>query len=143
MDIPNSKKAPAGYVEFTDSSGLIRQVTNPSLIPFLPKRGTATGTAVIICPGGGYAVLASAAKSAQVARAFNKAGIASFVLNYRLPSDDIMVDKTIGPLQDAQTALLIIRKQATEWGLNPHKIGFVGISGGGRLLFWYMRPIMM
>jgi acetyl esterase/lipase len=132
-DIPNAKKAPANYVEHTDSSGLIRNVTNPSIIPFLPRKGTATGTAVIICPGGGYAVLASAEKSALVAKAFNKAGIAAFVLNYRLPSDEIMVDKTIGPLQDAQTALLLIRKRAAEWDLDPHKIGFVGISAGGHL----------
>ncbi|WP_211345678.1 alpha/beta hydrolase [Paraflavitalea soli] len=132
-DIPNSKKAPASYVQYTDTSGLIRNVTNPSITPFFPKKGTASGTAVIICPGGGYAVLASAEKSALVAKAFNQAGIAAFVLNYRLPSDEIMVDKTIGPLQDAQTALLLIRKRAAEWGLNPHKIGFVGISAGGHL----------
>ncbi|WP_315816115.1 alpha/beta hydrolase [Paraflavitalea speifideaquila] len=140
-EIPNSKPAPADYVENTDSSGLIRNVTHPTITPYFPKKGTGTGTAVIICPGGGYAVLASAG-SAKVARAFTDIGITAFVLNFRLPNDLIMQDKTIGPLQDAQTALALIRKRAAAWGINPQKVGFVGISAGGT---WQQRqaPIMI
>jgi acetyl esterase/lipase len=131
-EIPNSKPAPADYIEFTDSLGLINNVTHPTLTPYFPKKGTANGTAVIVCPGGGYGVLA-AAKAAIIARYFTAAGITAFMLNSRLPNDLIMQDKTIGPLQDAQTALALVRKRATEWGINPKKVGFLGISAGGHL----------
>lgn len=131
--IPNSKKAPADYVEHTDSSGLIWNVTQPTLTPFLPAKGMGTGTAVIICPGGGYTVVASMAKSALIAKAFNDIGVTAFVLTYRLPSDAIMVDKTIGPLQDLETAMLILRSRAAEWGIDPKKVGVVGVSAGGHI----------
>lgn len=130
--IPNSKKAPATYVESTDSSKLISNVTNPGITPYLPPKGKSTGTAVIICPGGGYSVL-STDDEITIAKEFNKIGVTAFILKYRLPNDTIMVDKTIGPLQDAQTAMLIVRKRAAEWGINPNKIGMVGISAGGHL----------
>ncbi|RPD42708.1 alpha/beta hydrolase [Chitinophaga barathri] len=132
-EVPNSTPAPADYVEQVDSSGLTRNVTWPSLTAYLPPKDKATGTAVIICPGGGYAVLAPAVKSAALAREFNKAGIAAFVLKYRLPNDAVMTDKSIAPLQDGQMAVLTLRKRAKEWNINPDKIGFVGISAGGHL----------
>ena len=132
-EVPNSKAAPADYIEHIDSFGLIRNVTDPDLTVYLPEKGKSTGTAVIICPGGGYAVLASPEKSAAVAREFNKIGITAFVLKYRLPHDAIMIDKTIAPLQDGQMALLLVRRRAAEWGINPNKIGLAGFSAGGHL----------
>ncbi|RPE12499.1 alpha/beta hydrolase [Chitinophaga lutea] len=131
--IPNSKPAPPGYVEHIDSTGLTRNVTRPTLTVYRPDKTKATGTAVIICPGGGYAVLPTAQRNIQAAKAFTDMGITAFILKYRMPNDAVMVDKTIGPLQDGQTALLIIRKRAAEWGIDPHKIGFVGFSAGGHL----------
>src|SRR5688572_21698160 len=95
--IPNSKKAPAHYVEKTDSDGYISHVTVPELIPFFPKKGTANGTAVIICPGGGYQLIVAPEEGTDIAKEFNKAGITSFVLKSRLPNDTIMIDKSIGP----------------------------------------------
>lgn len=132
-DIPNSKKAPADYVEYVDSIGLTHNVTDPTLIPYFPKQGTASGTAVIICPPGGYWVLPLATKSHDIAKEFNKIGVTAFVLKYRLPHDAIMIDKTIGPLQDAQRAMQIVRKRAAEWGIDPNKVGFVGLSAGGHV----------
>ena len=132
-DIPNSKKAPADYVEKTDTSGWIFKVTEPTITPYFPEKGTANGTAVIICPGGGYIVEVSVTDGSDIAKAFAKIGVTAFVLKYRLPSDSIMVDKTIGPLQDAQMAMLMVRKRAAEWGINPNKIGIAGFSAGGHL----------
>ena len=111
----------------------ISNVSIPTLIPFFPEKGKANGTAVIICPGGGYAILAIGHEGYAVAKEFNKIGVTAFVLKYRLPSDEIMVDKAIGPLQDAQTAIMLVRKNAAQWGINPAKIGILGFSAGGHL----------
>ena len=129
----NSKPTPADYVETITKDMHISKVSVPTLIPFFPEKGKANGSAVIICPGGGYAILAAGHEGYAVAKEFNKIGITAFVLKYRLPSDQIMVDKTIGPLQDAQTAIMIVRKNAAEWGINPQKIGILGFSAGGHL----------
>jgi acetyl esterase/lipase len=72
-------------------------------------------------------------EGSNIAEAFAKAGIMAFVLKYRLPSDVIMVDKTIGPLQDAQQALIIVRTRAAEWGIDPAKVGMAGFSAGGHV----------
>ncbi|MFD0749804.1 alpha/beta hydrolase [Mucilaginibacter calamicampi] len=130
--VPNSKKGPDTYVE-RDVNGSVSKVIEPTLIPFIPEKGTANGTAVIICPGGGYSGLAMRGEGFPAAKEFNKIGVTAFVLKYRLPSDDIMVDKTIGPLQDAQAAMVLVRSRAAEWGLNPARIGIMGFSAGGHL----------
>jgi acetyl esterase/lipase len=129
----NSKPTPATYVESTSADTHISKVSVPTMIPFFPEKGKANGSAVIICPGGGYSILAAGHEGYAVAYEFNKIGVTAFVLKYRLPSDQIMVDKTIGPLQDAQTAIMLVRKNATEWGINPAKIGILGFSAGGHL----------
>ena len=130
--IPDSKIPPAGYAEETDSAGLISKVIFPTLSTYFPDRKMSTGTAVIICPGGGYFVL-SPKKCVEIAKAFAETGIAAFVLKYRLPSDQIMQNKSVGPLQDAQKAIRIIRERAKEWGVDPDKVGMMGLSAGGHL----------
>ncbi|MES2377655.1 MAG: alpha/beta hydrolase [Bacteroidota bacterium] len=130
--VPNSKPTPATYVE-NDASGWARVVSVPTLIPFLADKSNATGTAIIICPGGGYGGLSMDNEGYSIAKAFSQAGISAFVLKYRLPSDQIMVDKTIGPLQDAQAAIQMVRIRAAEWGVNPAKVGIIGFSAGGHL----------
>ena len=132
--VPNSKPTPASYIEKTNETSWITDVSQPALTPYLPAKGTANGTAVVVCPGGSYAGLASAHEGVAIAQAFNKIGVTAFVLKYRLPSDDIMTDRSIGPLQDAQTAILIVRKHAAEWGIAPNKIGIIGFSAGGHLV---------
>ena len=131
--VPNSKPSPADYVEKVDQNSFLSGVTIPTLTPYFADKSKANGTAVIICPGGGYSGLSMVNEGSSIAEAFNKIGVTAFVLTYRLPSDSIMVDKTIGPLQDAQRAIQIVRQQAAEWGINPNKIGIVGFSAGGHL----------
>lgn len=109
----------------------VEQVTNPTLTVFTPK--VSNGTAVIICPGGGYHHLAINKEGNKVAEWLNKLGITAFVLKYRLPSDVIMKDKTIGPLQDAQKAVRLVRNKAENWNLNIDRIGIMGFSAGGHL----------
>ena len=130
--VPNSKPAPAGYAERNEKNR-VSMVTDPVLTPFFPEKGKANGTAVIICPGGGYSRLAIDHEGTAVAQKFAEVGVTAFVLTYRLPSDAIMVDKTIGPLQDAQRAVQILRERAQDWGINPARVGIVGFSAGGHL----------
>ncbi|MCC8425100.1 alpha/beta hydrolase [Mucilaginibacter sp. UR6-11] len=130
--IPNSKPTPATYVE-NDANGWARTVSIPTLIPFPADKSIATGTAIVICPGGGYGGLSMDNEGTSIAKAFNQIGVTAFVLKYRLPSDEIMIDKTIGPLQDAQAAIQMVRSKAAAWGINPAKIGIIGFSAGGHL----------
>ncbi|WP_338407113.1 alpha/beta hydrolase [uncultured Flavobacterium sp.] len=111
----------------------ISKVTTPTLSVFLPENDKFNNTSVIICPGGGYSHLAMDKEGTKVAQWLNSLGIAAFVLKYRLPSDLIMKDKSIGPLQDAQEALRIVRRHAEKWKLNINKIGIMGFSAGGHL----------
>lgn len=130
--VPNSKPTPADYKE-DDSNAHASKVSIPTITPFFPEKGKANGTAVVICPGGGYSGLAIDKEGYAVAKEFNKIGVTAFVLKYRLPSDLIMLDKIVGPLQDAQTAIMLIRKNAAAWGVDPAKVGILGFSAGGHL----------
>jgi len=134
-EIPGSIKC-SSYKEVLDTTGgwsRLSKVSNPRIDIYLAPGKISTGTAVIICPGGAYGLLAIGHEGIQVAKWFNSLGISAFVLKYRLPSDSIMKDKTIGPLQDAQEALRLVRRNAKEWKLNPNKIGIMGFSAGGHL----------
>lgn len=134
-EIPNSKPA-ANQESFKyerDSILIVSKVSRPSLTIFLPDKKIAIGTAVIICPGGGYSILAAGHEGYDVAKRFNESGIAAFVLKYRIPDDHTMVNKEIGPLQDAQRALLVVRENAGKWGINSAHIGIMGFSAGGHL----------
>ena len=111
----------------------VANVVQPSLTAFLPAPGTANGTAVIICPGGGYAFLAIEKEGFDVAQRLNQLGITAFVLKYRLPNDQSQPDKAIAPLLDAQQALRLVRQQAGKYGVNPERIGLMGFSAGGHL----------
>jgi acetyl esterase/lipase len=128
--IPKSINAPD---EETNVKQVVRNVSRPTLTAFLPPAGKANGAAVIICPGGGYGVLVIDREGYQVAEAFNKIGVAAFVLKYRLPSDKIMEDRSIGPLQDAQQAIRLVRERAKGYNIDPQKIGIMGFSAGGHL----------
>ncbi len=111
----------------------IRKVTEPTLNFFLANNNDSKNAAVIICPGGGYSLLSHEKEGNKVAEWFNSIGVSAFVLKYRLPSDVIMIDKTTGPLQDAQEAMRTLRRRAQEWNLDPTKIGVIGFSAGGHL----------
>ena len=134
--IPNSK-VDKNYIEKADTSanGLIRisRVSNPQLIIYYPEKEVAKGTAVIVCPGGGYSILAINHEGALIAKELNANGITAFVLKYRLPSDEIMVDESVGPLQDAQQAIKMVRGNADKFHVKADKIGVIGFSAGGHL----------
>ena len=108
-------------------------VTIPTLSIFLPKESKPNQTAVIIFPGGGYSHLAVDKEGTKVAEWFNTLGITAFVVKYRLPSDLIMKNKNIGPLQDAQEAVRYVRENAAKYNIDPKKIGIMGFSAGGHL----------
>jgi acetyl esterase/lipase len=112
---------------------IVHNVSRPSLTVYLPPQQKANGTAVIICPGGGYAVLAASHEGSDVAKQFNEMGIAAFVLKYRIPDEKTMINKEIGPLQDAQRAIKIVRENAAQWNINPSRVGIMGFSAGGHL----------
>jgi acetyl esterase/lipase len=128
--VPNSK--PTEKKE-TFNSGMFRGVTKPTLEVYLPEKEKANGTAVIIVPGGSYAVVVYQGEGISTAKQFANNGIAAFVLKYRLPDDSTMQDKTVGPLQDAQQAIKLVRENASRWGVDVNKVGIVGFSAGGHL----------
>jgi len=133
-NVPNSK--PNNVYELNDTTskrGKVSKVTDPTLTTFLPEPSKANGTAIIICPGGGYSYLVVNDEGANVARDFAAHGIAAFVLKYRLPSDIIMITREIGPLQDAQRAIQLVRERAAEWHIDVAKIGIMGFSAGGHV----------
>ncbi len=101
----------------------------PTLTPYLPDPAKASGAAIVICPGGGYAGLA-AHEGQDYARFLNEQGIAGFVLKYRLATGGYHHPAM---LQDAARALRTVRARAADWNLNPHRIGIMGSSAGGHL----------
>lgn len=135
--IPNSLNS-IDYIEVkkTTSNGEISgvsKVSQPTLTVFLADSAISNGTAIIICPGGGYGNLAINHEGYAIAKWFNSMGVSAFVLKYRLPSELIMTDKSVGPLQDAQEAIRIVRRNSVKWKIDTNKIGIIGFSAGGHL----------
>lgn len=103
------------------------EVTNPGIEVYLPNLVAKNGSAVIVCPGGGYNILAYDLEGTEIARWLNKLGFTAFVLQYRIP------DKKEGALQDVQRAMRIVRENSKKWNIDPEKIGVMGFSAGGSL----------
>lgn len=133
--IPNSRPAP--NLEKHDVRSKDREsitaISVPTMTVYLPESPASTRTAVIIFPGGGYHANAIKHEGTDIARRFNAWGIAAFVVKYRIPNDATMQNKEIGPLQDAQQAIDVVRKNATKWNVDPGRIGIMGFSAGGHL----------
>jgi acetyl esterase/lipase len=129
--IPNSKQGPDE--ESGADRGFVQKVSRPQIQVYLPARSRATGASVLIFPGGGYGGLTFDFEGTQQARFFLDHGIAAFVVKYRIPSDQTMEHKSIGPLQDAQQAVRFVRLHAREWNLDPARVGAIGFSAGGHL----------
>lgn len=123
------------YQEKYDTSDIVRvqKVTRPVIEAYLPAKKNRNNIGVLICPGGGYGMLAWDWEGVDFAKKLNSYGISAFVLKYRLPfpvngkTDDTM------PMRDAMRAIQIIRKNASEWGLAEDQIGIMGFSAGGHL----------
>lgn len=135
QQIPNSIPTPNQESAVTDKAGIVRisKVSQPSLTVYLPPKEKATGTGIIVVPGGGYSILAIKHEGHDVAKALNEMGIAAFVLKYRLPDDSTMADPSIGPVQDAQRAIQLVRAQAKQYGVRADHVGILGFSAGGHL----------
>jgi len=130
--VPNSKPAPDKESAVSKDNVLrISKVSVPTLTVYKPANPN--GMSVIICPGGGYSILAFDKEGTRVAEEMNKWGITAFVLKYRLPDDTTNIDRSIAPLMDAQQAIRLVRSKAAEWGLKKDKIGIMGFSAGGHL----------
>jgi acetyl esterase/lipase len=110
----------------------ITNVTRPTLEVFLPPPEKNTGTAVVICPGGGYSILAYNLEGTEVAEWLNSIGVAGIVLKYRVPARKGR-ERHDAPLQDAQRALGIVRQHAEAWKIEPERVGVLGFSAGGHL----------
>jgi acetyl esterase/lipase len=132
-DPPNYRES--GEVTVWDTADIlrVRNVQKPDLAVFLPSKKNATGEAVVICPGGGYHILAYDWEGSDIARWLNSKGIAAFVLKYRLPHSKSNIVPHKSPLMDAQRAMRIVRYHAEEWNLDAGKIGIMGFSAGGHL----------
>jgi acetyl esterase/lipase len=103
------------------------EVTNPAIEVSLPDKAINNGSAVIVCPGGGYNILAYDLEGTEIAGWLNRLGFTAFVLQYRIP------DKKGGALQDVQRAMRIVRNNPQKWNIDPEKIGVMGFSAGGSL----------
>jgi acetyl esterase/lipase len=95
-------------------------------------RDRATGAAVVVCPGGGYHILAMDLEGTEVAEWLNSLGVTAALLKYRVPARQGR-ERHAAPLQDAQRALGLFRSRAAEWGVDPRRIGVLGFSAGAHL----------
>ncbi|QIF00540.1 alpha/beta hydrolase [Roseimicrobium sp. ORNL1] len=120
-DVPNSKKVVR-----------LEGVTEPTLQVYPAPKDKANGTAVIICPGGGFSKLALDLEGGEVAANLNENGVTAFVLKYRT-SPGGSKDPQLGPVMDAQRSVALVRKRAAEFGVDPARIGLLGISAGGQV----------
>ena len=108
-------------------------VSVATLTVHLPPAECATGVAMVICPGGGYAALSIDKEGHDVARWFAIRGVAGLVLKYRLPSADGEVTDSPWPMQDIKRALQMAREHAAAWQIDPQRLGVMGFSAGGHM----------
>ena len=116
------------------SKAIIRlgNVSKPTLSVFPAPKGKANGAAVLVCPGGGYSILAYDLEGSEVCEWLNSIGVTGILLKYRVPRRENR-EKHDAPLQDSQRAMGIVRANAKDWEIDPKRIGILGFSAGGHL----------
>lgn len=107
-------------------------VSTPTIAIYRPSKETDTGTAVVICPGGGHNILAYDLEGTEVATWLNSLGVTGIVLKYRVPGRS-KEHRGAAAVQDAQRAMGLVRQRASEWSINPRRIGILGFSAGGEV----------
>lgn len=132
-EIPNYQQTDEEYVIDQLEVLKIRKVIEPELEVFLPSKKMRNGQAVIICPGGGYAIMNWDWEGTDIAKWFNSQGIVAVVLKYRLPLSKSNIVSYKSPILDAQRAVRLVRHKADEWGIDKSRIGVMGFSAGGHL----------
>jgi acetyl esterase/lipase len=131
--IPNSRDNGGKEKIENQDITVISNVQVPGIDVYLPTKRFATGQAVVICPGGGYWILAYDLEGTDIAKYFNTIGVAAIVLKYRLPTCGNTIESYKVPLMDAQRAMRLVRNNAKKWNISPEKIGVMGFSAGGHL----------
>jgi acetyl esterase/lipase len=116
-----------------NSIGKLSEADKPTITIYRPTKETITNSAIIIFPGGAYQFHAINEEGYMIAKAFSEKGLTAFVVKYRLPSDQTMRDKSIGPLQDVQQAIRYVRMHRNDYGIDSNKIGIIGFSAGGHV----------
>jgi acetyl esterase/lipase len=138
------------YFSKSWNTEVVSNVTKPSLTVFKPSAESKNGTAVVVCPGGGFMALSITSEGIEVAKYLAERGVTAFVLKYRLAhtgedatqefaelySDRPKFQATVGPvialsIADGLAAVTYVRKHATEWGVSPERVGIIGFSAGG------------
>ncbi len=107
-------------------------VSTPTLAVYPAPTNKANGAAVLVCPGGGYHILALDLEGSEICERLNSMGITAILLKYRVPRRPNQ-EKHLAPLQDAQRAIRLIRQHAAEWHIDPKRVGVLGFSAGGHL----------
>ena len=131
--IPNSRATDEEVASVRDGINIIEKVSRPTITVFLPAKNKANGTAVIIFPGGGYWIVAATHEGSDVAKKFTEMGVTAFVVKYRIPNLAWMINPEIGPMQDGQQAIKMVRENAAKWNIKTDQIGVLGFSAGGHL----------
>jgi acetyl esterase/lipase len=114
---------------------LITNVSKPTITIYRSQQAENTGTAMLICPGGGYWNLYWEIEGEEVAAWLNSQGMTGIILKYRCPrrAGEVRTEPPLGPQLDAQRAMSLVRSRAAEWRIDPHRLGIVGFSAGGHL----------
>jgi acetyl esterase/lipase len=110
----------------------LTNISKPTLTLYQPPEGKRNSTAVIVCPGGGYSILAWDLEGTEIAEWLNTIGVTAAVLKYRVPRRDGDMENKL-PLMDAQRSMSLVRSKAGELGIDPKRIGMLGFSAGGNL----------
>jgi acetyl esterase/lipase len=110
----------------------IGNVADPTITVYKPNADKDTGAAVVVCPGGGYYILAWDLEGTEVCQWLNSIGVTGILLKYRVPHREGQ-PAYAAPLQDAQRAVGLVRSHAKEWGVDPSRVGVLGFSAGGHL----------
>lgn len=112
----------------------VRNINNPSVTVFMPPKEKANGCAVVVAPGGGFRELVYNAEGKQAAEFFNSIGVTAFVLKYRLPGEENSPYTPDNVRQDAYRAIRLVRSRASEFHVDPNRIGMLGFSAGGAVV---------